>query len=862
MTAIPIIKRLANLLDVLISSPQNDQVLTYESASSSWKNKTPTSGGAPTAASYVTTIAEAGLSAEKVLGTDVVMAGALAARPAASLAGRLYLATDDAGGTLYRDSGAAWVKVAQGVTETVLADSSVTSAKIADGTITDVDVAAANKDGIAGTASLRTLGTGAQQAAAGNDARLSDARTPLAHAATHADGGSDEIATPLDPRAYPLLADTLALRPAAGVAGRFFWTTDEHILYRDTGAAWVKVAVADYPDLDGIPATFAPSAHTHAGEDITSGTVADARIATTITRDSEWQARVLTAGDGLSGGGDLSLDRTFAVNVDGSTIETNLDTLRVKAAGILASHIGDAELAAIAGLVSAADKGIQFTGAGTAGLFDLTAFAKTLLDDATAAAARTTLDVPSNAEAILDAILDAKGDLIVASAADTPARLAVGTNGHVLTADSAEALGLKWAAASGGGVPDLQYEARAVNTILGVADKGKTIDITATITQTFEADETLGDGWWVILRNATDDGTVVVTLDFAGTETCDGLTTVIMYAGETRRIYCNGAGANFNSVLLQGGFALFTADGTFYLPHGVTVVDVDVCAAGGSGGGGRGAAAGTARQGGAGGGGGGRGTRSFLASVLGSPGGAIAVTVGATTAGGAGGSSANGANGSVGQSSSFGAFVTAYGGGAGLGGDGAANHGGGTGGSIGEVGVIGGTGNARGGSNPTTAAAGQGEGGGGSSATAQVTGGSHWGGGGGGRTSQATSAGEDAMTSLMGGAGGGGGGGLNTSNAETAGRAGGAAGVWTQTGGGGGVAGAVAGGAGGAGADGLAGGAAGAGGGGGGGNGSGAGGAGGSGGVPGGGGGGGGGGTSVGGNGGAGGRGECRVWYS
>lgn len=45
-------------------------------------------------------------------------------------------------------------------------------------------------------------------------------------------------------------------------------------------------------------------------------------------------SRVLTAGDGLSGGGDLSADRTFTVNVDGSTIETAADTLRVKDGGI------------------------------------------------------------------------------------------------------------------------------------------------------------------------------------------------------------------------------------------------------------------------------------------------------------------------------------------------------------------------------------------------------------------------------------------------------------------------------------------------------------------------------------------------
>jgi hypothetical protein len=47
--------------------------------------------------------------------------------------------------------------------------------------------------------------------------------------------------------------------------------------------------------------------------------------------------------------------------------------------------------------------------------------------------------------------IDAKGDLIVGTGADAFSRLAVGTNTHVLTADSAEATGLKWAAPAGGG---------------------------------------------------------------------------------------------------------------------------------------------------------------------------------------------------------------------------------------------------------------------------------------------------------------------------------------------------------------------------------------------------------------------------
>jgi hypothetical protein len=64
-------------------------------------------------------------------------------------------------------------------------------------------------------------------------------------------------------------------------------------------------------------------------------------------------------------------------------------------------------------------------------------------------------------------ILDAKGDLITATAADTPARLAVGTNGQVLTADSTAATGLKWATATSGAFTFAAYTPTYTNLTLG-----------------------------------------------------------------------------------------------------------------------------------------------------------------------------------------------------------------------------------------------------------------------------------------------------------------------------------------------------------------------------------------------------------
>lgn len=126
-------------------------------------------------------------------------------------------------------------------------------------------------------------------------------------------------------------------------------------------------------------------------------------------------------------------------------------TTAVLAAGVIAS---DAELSAIAGLTSAADRLPYFTGSGTASLATFTSFGRTLVDDADASAARTTLGLGSIATQASSSVSITGGSI----SGITDLAVADGGTGASTAADARTNLGLVI------GTDVQEYDANAAKT--------------------------------------------------------------------------------------------------------------------------------------------------------------------------------------------------------------------------------------------------------------------------------------------------------------------------------------------------------------------------------------------------------------
>lgn len=185
---------------------------------------------------------------------------------------------------------------------------------------------------------------------------------------------------------YQPLDGTLTALAAYNTNGLLTQTGADTFTGRTLTGTAAEITVTNGNGVSGNPTLSLPSALTFTGKTVTGGTFGSITINSgTITGITD-----LTVADG--GTGVSTLTGIVKGNGTSAFSAAVAGTDYMTPAGVAAAYQPlDSELTAIAGLTSAADRVPYFTGSGTAALATFTTFGRSLVDDADAATARSTL---------------------------------------------------------------------------------------------------------------------------------------------------------------------------------------------------------------------------------------------------------------------------------------------------------------------------------------------------------------------------------------------------------------------------------------------------------------------------------------